>query len=134
MNDALPPGWVLTTLGAVCAKPQYGWTTSATRSGHGLKLLRTTDISSGSIDWTSVPTCDVSPPDPSQYLLRPGDIVVSRAGSVGVSQIVRECPPAVFASYLIRLRPVGEVSADFIGLFLKSPSYWTAIAEEAFKT
>ena len=46
----LPDGWAWTTLGEVCQPPQYGWTTSAQDRGT-LHLLRTTDITSGSIDW-----------------------------------------------------------------------------------
>ena len=65
----LPEGWTMMTLGAVCAHPQYGWTTSAKRGGTGLKLLRTTDISSGMINWDTVPLCDEEPENPEKYLL-----------------------------------------------------------------
>jgi len=48
MSD-LPKGWTLTTLGEICSKPQYGWTSKASRQGK-IKYLRTTDISDGKID------------------------------------------------------------------------------------
>jgi type I restriction enzyme S subunit len=124
-----PEGWAETTLGSVCSKPQYGWTTPAKKSGEGLRLLRTTDISGGEIDWGTVPVCEIEPDDPDKYRLCAGDIVVSRAGSVGVSHILRACPPAAFASYLIRFRPLEDISGDFVSLFLQSPSYWSAITE-----
>ena len=80
-NELRPPaGWATTTIGAVCFNPQYGWTTSGVQSGT-LKLLRTTDISHGPIDWVSVPFCRDNPPELEKYLLVDGDIVVSRAGS-----------------------------------------------------
>ncbi len=126
----LPDGWTSASLGDLCSDVQYGWTTSAQKSGQGLKLLRTTDISSGEVDWTQVPECREEPEDPHKYLLGQGDIVVSRAGSVGISYLIRSCPAAVFASYLIRLRAHKGVSAEFVALFLKSRAYWAAIADE----
>ena len=128
-GSELVPGWTLARLADICSKPQYGWTTSARGSGDGLHLLRTTDISSGQIDWATVPRCDQDPPEPQKFLLRPGDIVVSRAGSVGLSCLVGQCPPAVFASYLIRLRPRDKVDARFIARFLQSPDYWRQVSE-----
>lgn len=128
-EEHLPEGWTATDLGEVCLPPQYGWTTSAVKAGNGLKLLRTTDISSGLIDWDNVPICKVDPPDPTKYTLQRGDIVVSRAGSVGISYRLDECPPAVFASYLIRIRPRAPISPEFIELFMKSPQYWLGIAD-----
>ena len=123
----LPDGWVWTTLGEVCQPPQYGWTTSAQNRGT-LHLLRTTDITSGSIDWETVPFCQKEPDDQKKYLLKDGDVVISRAGSVGFSCLIRGPKQAVFASYLIRFRPV-IIDELFLSYFLKSPAYWLAISE-----
>ncbi len=123
----LPDGWVWTTLGEVSQPPQYGWTTSAQNRGK-LRLLRTTDITSGSIDWETVPFCQKEPDDKTKYLLKDGDVVISRAGSVGFSCLIREPEQAVFASYLIRFRPV-IIDELFLSYFLKSPAYWLAISE-----
>ena len=123
----LPDGWAWTTLGEVCQPPQYGWTTSAQNRGT-LHLLRTTDITSGSIDWKTVPFCQKEPDDKKKYLLKAGDIVISRAGSVGFSCLIREPEEAVFASYLIRFRPI-MIDELFLSYFLKSPAYWLAISE-----
>ncbi len=124
----LPPGWVWTTLGEVCLPPQYGWTTSASADG-SLHLLRTTDITSGKIDWESVPFCRDEPPDKDKYLLRDGDIVISRAGSVGYSHLVKNPRSAVFASYLIRFRPL--IHEQYVAYFLQSPPYWESISEKS---
>lgn len=125
----LPNGWVWTILGEVCDPPQYGWTTKASAKGNGPRLLRTTDITPGSINWDTVPSCTEAPPDIGHYRLRPGDIVISRAGSVGVSALIGDCPEAVFASYLIRFRPLPEVCDRYISYFLRSPLYWHSISE-----
>ncbi len=125
-----PEGWATARLEDICTSPQYGWTTSADRNRTDLKLLRTTDISTGIVDWSTVPGCAKEPNDSEKYLLEPGDIVISRAGSVGLSYLVKKCPRAIFASYLIRFRPNPPIESEFIALFLKSQQYWAAIADE----
>jgi len=125
-----PEGWTIAKLGDLCTHPQYGWTTSANKNTPGLKLLRTTDISGGIVNWSMVPFCAEEPNDPEKYLLETGDILVSRAGSVGLSYLVKECPQAIFASYLIRFRPKPPIESEFIALLLKSPEYWASIADQ----
>lgn len=129
MNDELPLGWEKTTLGEICSKPQYGWTCKASKNGH-IKFLRTTDISCHKIDWTTVPFCDEVPDNLEKYRVRPDDILVARAGSVGVSIRVKDVPcEAVFASYLIRFNALNGIEPKFVEAFLKSESYWIAISE-----
>ncbi len=123
----LPIGWEWKTLGDVCRPPQYGWTTSATSNGK-VRLLRTTDITSGVIIWEKVPFCSDEPPDIHKYLLKDGDIVISRAGSVGYSILVKNPLSSVFASYLIRFRP--KINEKYISYFLQSPDYWQSISEK----
>lgn len=127
----LPEGWRWTTLGSICSKPQYGWTTKARHVVGVIKLIRTTDITSGAIDWATVPYCTEQPEKLDKYLVREGDILISRAGSVGFSHLVTHVEPAVFASYLIRFRPSDEVSAKYIAYFLRSPGYWRQISDSS---
>ncbi|HEY9134520.1 MAG TPA: restriction endonuclease subunit S [Pseudomonadales bacterium] len=127
-KNGLPEGWEWSTLGEVCEKPQYGWTTKATDNGN-LRLLRTTDITKGQITWETVPFCSEEPEDKEKYLLRDGDIVVSRAGSVGVSYLLTNPEPSVFASYLIRFKPY--IDKKYVYYFLQSPAYWNSISEKS---
>ena len=124
----LPKGWVWARLEEACLEPQYGWTTSASTQGK-THLLRTTDITSGSIDWNKVPYCKEEPPEQEKYLLKDGDIVISRAGSVGYSHLIKNPKEAVFASYLIRFKPLTD--GQYLAYFLKSPSYWQSISEKS---
>lgn len=114
------------TLGEVCSKPQYGWTTSAAETGT-IKLLRTTDITGGRIDWDTVPFCRDDPPDPAKYFIEDGDIVISRAGSVGASHRILAPQRAAFASYLIRFRPKPCLDGKYLAYYLQSPSYWAQV-------
>ncbi|MEI6143644.1 MAG: restriction endonuclease subunit S, partial [Mariniphaga sp.] len=128
MEKELPKGWIKTKLGEICTKPQYGWTTQSDISGD-FKYLRTTDISKGKIDWDRMPFCIDIPEDKEKYLIGINDIVVSRAGSVGLSYRITETPhPTFFASYLIRFKPI-IVYPKIVEYYLKSGNYWKAISE-----
>lgn len=129
----LPEGWKWMSLSDAAGKAQYGWTTKARRDG-SVKLLRTTDITSGSVDWSLVPGCETPPSDISKYELHSGDIVVSRAGSVGFNYLLDDACPAgaVFASYLMRLRPRDDViSSRYLKHYMNSGQYWADVADQA---
>ena len=124
----LPEGWVVTNIGEICASSQYGYTAKATSSGN-IHFLRTTDITSGYIDWATVPYCAIPTEYEAQYLLMDGDVVISRAGSVGFSSLIKNPQRSIFASYLIRFRPF--INPDYFNYFLKTPTYWEAISERS---
>jgi type I restriction enzyme S subunit len=124
---SLPKNWILTKVEDICTNPQYGYTTKASQGGN-LKLLRTTDITSGRINWNKVPYCTKNPDDTGKYLLKDGDIVISRAGSVGVSYLIKDPEKAIFASYLIRFKPL--INKRYFKYFLDSPFYWNSISEK----
>lgn len=122
-----PTGWSDANLGEVCDSGQYGWTCKASHTGT-VKFLRTTDITKGSINWASVPYCDEPPENVNKYQLHSGDIVISRAGSVGFSKLLQGVPhDAVFASYLIRFKPTSVVDPRYVAAYLNSSEYWSAI-------
>ena len=124
---SLPKNWILTKIEDICTNSQYGYTTKASQGGN-LKLLRTTDITSGRINWNKVPYCTKNPDDTGKYLLKDGDIVISRAGSVGVSYLIKDPEKAIFASYLIRFKPL--INKRYFKYFLDSPFYWNSISEK----
>ena len=123
-------GWIECALGQVCTKPQYGWTSKASKKGK-IKYLRTTDISDGKLDWSTVPFCIEEPSEIEKYQVYKNDILVSRAGSVGFNFRIKEDVSfkAAFASYLIRFKAFDEVTAKYIDYFLKSESYWKQISD-----
>lgn len=126
----LPANWTNTKLGEIASQGQCGWTTSATNQG-SVKFLRTTDITHGRINWETVPFCQEAPPTLDNYKIQLGDILISRAGSVGFSALIEDMPSvtSVFASYLIRYIPSPKVNAKFVFHFLKSPDYWQQISD-----
>lgn len=129
MEKVLPKGWVETELGTITTKPQYGWTTKSDLVGD-FRYLRTTDIGKGKIKWKNVPFCVDLPENINQYLLEKNDILISRAGSIGLSYRVDEnVENTLFASYLIRFKPL--INPKLIAYFLHSRNYWKSISENA---
>ena len=57
--------------------------------------------------------------------------MISRAGSVGLSALIHDCPRAVFASYLIRFRSRKGFDKTYLHYYLSSPSYWEQISQES---
>lgn len=130
----LPKGWEWKNLGSVCEKAEYGYTTSAAQKSSGPRFLRTTDISSGKINWDSVPYCSSHPNNEERYSLKNGDILISRAGSVGASMVITNPPRSVFASYLIRFRPKKGIDSYYLGYFLKSNYFFNQLVSESTGT
>ena len=126
----LPQGWTEATVREVSQDIRYGYTTSASTIEKGPRFLRITDIQNGKVDWDSVPFCKLPPADTTAYELKRGDIVFARTGATtGKSFLIRSLPSAVFASYLIRLRPSDIILPDFLAYFFQSKSYWEQITE-----
>jgi type I restriction enzyme S subunit len=117
-------------LASVTDSVDYGHTASATMNIAGPKFLRITDIQDGHVDWASVPFCVASAQEEKVSQLDVGDIVFARTGATtGKSFFIRECPErAVFASYLIRVRPNRQIRSDFLARFFETQDYWAQIA------
>ena len=109
-----------------CTSIDYGYTTSACNDPAGPHFLRITDIVTGPPRWDQVPYCNADERKAAKFKLNDRDIVVARTGATtGVSSYIREPPPAVFASYLVRLT-IDETVADarFASYYLKGPQFW----------
>ncbi len=102
---------------------------SASYEQIGPKFLRITDIQNTNVDWETVPYCAIDEDDLAKFRLESGDIVFARTGATtGKSYIVTNPPKAVFASYLIRVRPATEVlRSAFLNLFFQTRLYWDQI-------
>ena len=120
----LPEGWRMGTV-ADLVTTQYGYTEIATEEKVGPKFLRITDIVGSQIDWNSVPHCPITESEYKKYQLKEGDIVVSRTGAnIGYAKQIRgEIPEAVYASFLVRLKPNDGIYNWYLGLSVDSQEY-----------
>ena len=104
---------------------QYGYTETATTEPVGPKFLRITDIAQNYIDWNGVPYCPISEGNHEKYVLSEGDVVVARTGAtVGYAKMVgRNIPDSVFASFLVRIRPIDVEYRYYFGLAITSAEF-----------
>jgi len=132
----LPEKWIWTRLGNLSANVHYGYTASANPQIKDVRLLRITDIQDDSVNWESVPGCEIDKKNVADYLLENGDILIARTGgTIGKSYLVSNinlC--AVFASYLIRVRRINEMYPLFIKTYLGSQLYWKQLYENSMGT
>lgn len=131
----IPENWKWVRLADVSEKIHYGYTASANEVGN-CKLLRITDIQNNSVDWESVPFCDVKDRDYVTYGLNNRDIMIARTGgTIGKTYIVEALNDrAVFASYLIRVVPVNNINEKYLKKFMESPLYWHQLKEGSMGT
>ncbi|MCI3204834.1 MULTISPECIES: N-6 DNA methylase [Pandoraea] len=116
--------WPLVSIGELC-KPEYGFTASAQEAGSH-RFIRITDIDSdGRLSESDARYIDLSD-EASKYALQKGDVLVARTGATyGKTMLYEEDAPAIFASYLIRLRlPSDRILPKYYWAFSQSENYW----------
>lgn len=104
---------------------QYGYTETATTVPTGSKFLRITDIAQNYIDWKAVPYCPITEENHKKYVLSEGDVVVARTGAtVGVAKMLgKNIPDSVFASFLVRIKPINPIYKYYFGLSITFPEF-----------
>ena len=129
----IPKEWSVAKLEYLSSNIYYGVTAKAVEKNTGIRMLRITDIKDYKVNWDSLPYCEITSEikDIRKYLLEKGDIVVARAGTVGVSVLVdRDLDDVVFGSYLIKVRPREElVYPKFLHYYFQSEQYWKHISK-----
>ena len=129
----IPREWRVKKLGELVFEIYYGLTAKAVDQHTELRMLRTTDIKDNySVDWDSLPYCEITDNrrgNIQKYLLRKNDLVVSRAGTTGMSILVdKDLNDVIFGSYLIKIKLNESVAyPKFIHYFMQSSLYWNQL-------
>ena len=118
------PEWPMVAI-AELTKPEYGFTEKAEDQGD-TRFIRITDISEDGMLRSEEPKFITLTSEAQESVLEKGDILVARTGATyGKTMIFEEDYPAVFASYLIRLRfPLERVDPCYYWAFAQSDAYW----------
>lgn len=126
MTAGNPPSeWERVRIKDCCFRPEYGYTASASQEPVGPKFLRITDIQDGRVEWSKVPYVGRPESGGRSYSLEAGDIVIARIGATtGKAFLIEECPEAVFASYLMRLRTKPGLLPKFLNYYFQTSEYW----------
>jgi type I restriction enzyme S subunit len=89
-------------------------------------------LSQNPVNWENLPFCEITERrnNLKKYLLRKGDLIVARAGTVGISVLVKEdFEDVIFGSYLIKVRLNSRVFSKFLHYFFQTDFYWKHITK-----
>ncbi|XRO76867.1 restriction endonuclease subunit S [Methanocaldococcus sp. 10A] len=128
----VPEDWKVVRLEDIAEKMYYGITAKAVNYDTGLKMVRTTDIINYKVDWENLPFCEITDnrKDFSKYLIKKDDILISRAGTVGISVLSeQDYNNVIFGSYLIKLQLKPKAFPKYVHYFLQSEHYWKHIGK-----
>ncbi len=124
----IPDNWRWVRWGNLAYSIQYGYNAPAKEIGK-IKMVRISDIQNNSVNWESVPYCDIKDEEIEIYLLHDNDILFARTGgTVGKSFLVNDIPVnAIYAGYLIRTRYSNQLIPKYLKLFMESQLYWVQL-------
>ena len=115
-------GWEAGELGRFVEKPRYGSSAKSQKSGD-IPVLRMGNLQDGKLDWADlVYTSD--PEEIEKYRLEPGDVLFNRTNSpelVGKTSIFKGERDAIYAGYLIKIKCLPSLNAEFLNYQLNSP-------------
>jgi len=119
----LPETWRASTLGEALKQAQYGLSIRGQKSGK-YPILRMNCQKDGRVVFRDLQFVDLDEREYETYRLDQGDILFNRTNSyelVGRSAILDEARPAVFASYLLRLKTnPDQLLSGFLNYYLAS--------------
>jgi len=126
--------WPVLKLGDISQSIDYGLTASADFDIKSNRFLRITDLKDGAVVWNDVPGCHCDAKELEKYRLALGDIVFARTGATtGKSYLVSDVySDAVFASYLIRVKPDPKrIDSCYLAHYFQTPFYWQQIGQNS---
>jgi type I restriction enzyme S subunit len=104
----IPKEWACKPFGGLCESSAFGprFPSGAYDENGPLATLRTTDMDDeGNISPSTMPRAAIAPSAFADHLLRPGDLVISRSGTCGVTGVFSGHDiPVVPGAFLIRFR------------------------------
>ena len=120
----VPEGWAWCKLGDIVCELKYGTSEKSSSVGK-IAVLRMGNITNiGTIDYSNL-AYSSNDEDIKQYLLKKDDLLFNRTNSsdwVGKTAIYKEEQPAIYAGYLIRIRPI-LISPDYLNIVMNSSYY-----------
>jgi type I restriction enzyme S subunit len=119
----IPKSWTVTEVESVVTEFQYGLSVAMQITGE-IPILRMGNIQTGNVLLTDLKYVTLPERITAPYMLNRGDVLFNRTNSqewVGKTGIYRSDEPAVFASYLIRLKhDPALVDGYYLGQLLNS--------------
>jgi len=121
--DTIPLGWRSAKVGDVLLETQYGLNIPSSSDGN-MPIVGMKDLVDGRVIQTGLARVSIAKSEANRYLLREGDILLNRTNSadlVGKVGYIDGSLHAVFASYLVRLKPNKSlIDPKFLTFWLSS--------------
>lgn len=122
----LPRLWQWTRVNEIAAMIQYGTSEKATKDSSGIPVLRMGNIQGGRLVYDSLKYLPREMEGLDKFTLLPGDVLFNRTNSaelVGKTAVyTKGFPESVFASYLIRVRMIGDsYDPHLLSWYINSP-------------
>lgn len=128
----LPPGWCWATVDQLSHEVRYGTSAKTDEEAVGIPVVRMGNIVDGHLDFTDLKYLPADHGEFPALLLQPGDLLFNRTNSaelVGKTAVFHGLSASCsFASYLIRVRFLSGVQADFVSHYINSLAGRTWIA------
>lgn len=128
LTTAIDSKWRSVALQELLVDQQYGTSAQPSRKiPGGVPVIRIPNVLKGFLDLADLKWVELDSSDQAKFALSPGDVLLVRTNGnpnyVGRTAVVDAVPAdAVFASYLIRLRPNPElVRPRFLSAMLNTP-------------
>ncbi|MEM4097701.1 MAG: restriction endonuclease subunit S [Candidatus Micrarchaeaceae archaeon] len=125
----IPEEWGVDKIDSLKVSMYYGITAKTTREDTKMRFLRVTDIHNFDFNPKELPFCIITEKrsNLSKYYLKKNDIVVARAGTIGISVLVKEdLNDTLYGSYLIKITFNQEkLNPIFIHYYFQSRYYWS---------
>lgn len=136
MSSEVPDGWSQSTLGSLCVvKARIGWRGLAATeyTDDGAFLIAGKHIQAGEINWDACDHLSEERYDESpEIMLRLGDVVFSKDGSIGNPALIRWLPgPATINGTMMMLRAdLTQLDPEFLFQFVRGPAFAQMISEK----
>ena len=120
----IPEGWMWATVGQLSSRIEYGTSTKASSVPTGIPVLRMGNIQNGELNFSDLKYLEADSSEIQKTMLSHGDLLFNRTNSaelVGKSAVYKDrYPKACFASYLIRVSFLSDISPDYVCTFINS--------------
>lgn len=116
----VPDTWGWARLGDICFDLKYGTSSKSSKTGEMI-VIRMGNIQNGEIDYSDL-VYSSNEADNEKYALKPLDILFNRTNSnelVGKTGIYRGQHKAIFAGYLVLIRPIG-MNPEYLNYVMNS--------------
>lgn len=121
----IPDSWCWCRLRTICYNMRYGTAKKSSKAGE-VAVLRMGNIQHGEIDYSNLVYSN-DPEDNVSLLLQNKDILFNRTNSrelVGKTGIYRGDIPAIYAGYLVLIRPI-FIDPEYINYMMNSQYEWS---------